>query len=454
MRKDAILFSAGSYLPSKLVNMTDLMGVQYDVAAMEKRLSQLGFTVQKCEDAHKEDYLPALRNMVENSPNDAIHIVYFSGHGGHYNGKNYIYPSDFGARLDISRNVGDAALNIQDIITVFSGRGRLILILDACRADIGLSRGYYSEMTSSENVYIAYGTMFEDYSQARHGDVSWFTEAICDEILTPNIDVDALFTRVRRNIVTKHKIQIPCSVNCLTEAVVLNPQLHVDIDDKMVHDFVSRYGDEYNERYGYFQGDDLIFIDAAQYFGISFLDAVWRFRNADNQFFTERGVKVPLVSEDECKIITFLGLTRNKRYFQCDEFHTWYYNGRQIRMGEIPPLPESMQQKMPEVGKEIYVAFDVKNEDNQIVLVTNIPDGCSFFVRYDTVPSSTRVTVFHGKVILTPPEGAKKILMESTPVFSEGESRLCVGEKARNLSGDFITYHPIHGNVISCKLSW
>lgn len=32
-------------------------------------------------------------------------------------------------------------------------------------------------------------------------------------------------------------------------------------------------------------------------------------------------------------------------------------------MGEIPPLPPSMQRKLPEQGKELYVRFNAKKKE-------------------------------------------------------------------------------------------
>lgn len=141
-----------------------MSGVKYDILAIEKRLKQIGFNVIKKENANKSEYLPVLQQCADKSPSDAIHIVYFSGHGGHYNGKNFIYPSDFTAQYDFTNDIEKASVNIEDIISVFKGKGRLILILDVCRKDFGVSKGYFSEMTYAENVYIAYGTMFQEGS--------------------------------------------------------------------------------------------------------------------------------------------------------------------------------------------------------------------------------------------------------------------------------------------------
>lgn len=54
-------------------------------------------------------------------------------------------------------------------------------------------------------------------------------------------------------------------------------------------------------------------------------------------------------------------------------------------MGEIPPLPPSMQQKLPEEGKEYYVEFDAKKENDSIVITTNLPEQCEIFIRITKV---------------------------------------------------------------------
>lgn len=232
----------------------------------------------KGENIKKDEYIPLLQQMVSVCPNDAVHIVYFSGHGGHSNGENYLYPSDFGELYDNSHKLDTSSINLQDIIAVYKGKCRLILILDACRTDFGISKGHFSEMTCGENVYIAYGASFENPSTGINKSLSWFTEALCDEVLAPNIDVDELFTRVRQNVFIKHSVQLPSSVNTLLDKVVLRQDRAYDGSDKDVYDFVQKYGDDYTDKYGYFHGDDLIFIDAAKYFDIGLLDAIWNFK--------------------------------------------------------------------------------------------------------------------------------------------------------------------------------
>ena len=447
MKKNAILFSASNYEKSSLIRADDLPGVKYDIHAMHKRLIQIGFEVKQIENVSKDQIIPALEDNASNSPCDAIHIVYFTGHGGHSNGNNYIYPIDFASRFDTSKDIETSAMNIRDIISIYKGKGRLILILDACRSDFESSKGYYSEITAAEDVYIAYGTQFQHTSIGISNQMSPFTKAICDEILEPNIDVDELFTRVRRNVYSKYQVQIPASVNALLNKIILHKQLSYTNFDEEVYKFVKKYADDYNNKYGYFHGDDLIFIDAAQYFNISFLDAVWKFRKVDNKVYTDRGAKIPLLPEDESKFVTFHGLFRGKEYFTCDENHTWYYNGRQIRMGEIPPLPASMQPEAPELGKELYVTFDIQKYDDSIIITTNLPDNYILLVKSNLSKNLDRKTVTNGSVMLENAQNISSIIIGSA-FITDSSVKKQLGTKARNLIGEYVKYDPICGNQI------
>lgn len=447
MKKNAILFSASNYEKSSLIRADDLPGVKYDIHAMHKRLIQIGFEVKQIENVSKNQIIPALEDNASNSPCDAIHIVYFTGHGGHSNGNNYIYPIDFASRFDTSKDIETSAMNIRDIISIYKGKGRLILILDACRSDFESSKGYYSEITAAEDVYIAYGTQFQHTSIGISNQMSPFTKAICDEILEPNIDVDELFTRVRRNVYSKYQVQIPASVNALLNKIILHKQLSYTNFDEAVYKFVKKYADDYNNKYGYFHGDDLIFIDAAQYFNISFLDAVWKFRKVDNKVYTDRGAKIPLLPEDESKFVTFHGLFRGKEYFTCDENHTWYYNGRQIRMGEIPPLPASMQPEAPELGKELYVTFDIQKYDDSIIITTNLPDNYILLVKSNLSKNSDRKTVTNGSIMLENAQNISSITIGSA-FITDSSVKKQLGTKARNLIGEYVKYDPICGNQI------
>ena len=112
MKKRAFLFSAETYQASKSLIVKDLPGCEYDILAMQKRLLQIGFDVKSVRNATKDDYFSTLQDVAKGTPNDAIQIVYFTGHGGHYKGVNYILPVDSGTRLDASGDIKQSAIDI------------------------------------------------------------------------------------------------------------------------------------------------------------------------------------------------------------------------------------------------------------------------------------------------------------------------------------------------------
>lgn len=83
--------------------------------------------------------------------------------------------------------------------------------------------------------------------------------------------------------------------------VFLNEQVAIDDIGESILRFVDRYGDMYNDKYGVLAGDDLIFIDAAQYYGISVLDAIYKFEKLDE----ERWHVTDNLSENHKKLIAF-----------------------------------------------------------------------------------------------------------------------------------------------------
>lgn len=107
------------------IRTDDLPGVKYDIQAMHKRLVQIGFDVKQIENVSKDQIIPALEDNASHSPCDAIHIVYFTGHGGHNNGNNYIYPVDFASKFEKSKDIEASAMNIQDIISLYKGKDGL-----------------------------------------------------------------------------------------------------------------------------------------------------------------------------------------------------------------------------------------------------------------------------------------------------------------------------------------
>lgn len=117
-------------------------------------------------------------------------------------------------------------------------------------------------------------------------------------------------------------------------------------------------------------------------------------------------------------------------------------------MGEIPPLPPSMQQELPEQGKELCVEFEARKENNSIVIQTNLPENCDIFVWDSKSKFSKKLRVLNGMIIINDAMDISKIIIDSGIFADDATVLKDIGDKCKNLIGKFVKYHPIHGNQI------
>ena len=445
MKKRAILFGIFHYNRSASITANDLPSTEIDVKTLEKRLKQLQFETVSYMDICLKDMEQKITEFADTAPCDSLNVVYFSGHGGHSKGENYLYPVDFGNSLDARMSIEDSAFNLKRIQPLFKRKVKLLIIVDACRDKLKPDYACnYSEMVAPQDTYIAYATQFGDCSGCTPS-ISYFTEALCDNILTPNISVDRLFTDVRAALYLKHGRQISNSVNGFMSDISLNEQADHDKVGNLVLQFVDHYGDMYVDKYGPFAGDDLVFIDAAQYCGISVLDAIYKFQKLD----AERCHVTDSLSESHKKLIAFWGMLGNG--LEQDEFYTWKYRGRPIRLGEIPPLPLDMQKPMPDAGKEIEVDFKLDIKHDGIYISTNLPDNYQLFGKINGRYSFNNIVVKSGNAQIPLSDKISEVyavdLYSVVPTVSGVDSSI-IGEKARNLVGQYVKFSPISGNSI------
>lgn len=190
MKKRAILFGMFHYNRSASITANDLPSTEIDVKTLEKRLKQLQFETVSYMDLCLKDMEQKITEFADTAPCDSLNVVYFSGHGGHSKGENYLYPVDFGNSLDARMSIEDSAFNLKRIQPLFKRKVKLLIIVDACRDKLKPDYACnYSEMVAPQDTYIAYATQFGDCSGCTPA-ISYFTEALCDNILTPNISVD------------------------------------------------------------------------------------------------------------------------------------------------------------------------------------------------------------------------------------------------------------------------
>lgn len=449
MQKRAILFGVPDITPAHSCTADPLPAVRNDIINLSKKLKILNFSTNNYINSTRDEILNRLQEFANNAPCDSLNIIYFSGHGGQHLGMNYIFPADLGANLDSCLSLEESALNLNIIHPLFPREVKLLIIIDACRTDIFQENiSNYSEIKAPKNTYIAYSSQFGTSSSA-NVEYSYFTNALCENILEPNVSVDELFTKVRYSLYNRTDSQISNCVDGLLQPVYLNTQTNSDDLGQVVLNFVDTFGDMYTEKYGVFSGDDMVFIDAAQYCGISVLDAIYKFQTLDSA----RCHLEDSLSEDEHKLISFWGMLDTG--LKQDEFYTWSYRGRAIRLGEIPPLPLSMQKPRPDPDNELNVEFHPSILPRQIQIETNLPEKFKFSLKVNEKDYGW-ADVTSGHIIISLEklnEPLSTINLTSVLATTTGVDMSIVGDKCRNLTGPYVKYHPIFGNQVQVNYS-
>ena len=156
MKKRAILFGMFHYNRSASITANDLPSTEIDVKTLEKRLKQLQFETVSYMDLCLKDMEQKITEFADTAPCDSLNVVYFSGHGGHSKGENYLYPVDFGNSLDARMSIEDSAFNLKRIQPLFKRKVKLLIIVDACRDKLKPDYACnYSEMVAPQDTYIS-----------------------------------------------------------------------------------------------------------------------------------------------------------------------------------------------------------------------------------------------------------------------------------------------------------
>ena len=149
MKKRAILFGMFHYINSRLISAPELPSTEFDVKTLEKKLKQLQFETSSYMDLCLKDIEQKILEFAMAAPCDSLNIIYFSGHGGHSKGENYLYPVDFGVNLDRGLPVEKSAFNLKKLYPSFTRKVKLLIIVDACRDNLTPDyAGNFSEMVA------------------------------------------------------------------------------------------------------------------------------------------------------------------------------------------------------------------------------------------------------------------------------------------------------------------
>jgi uncharacterized caspase-like protein len=222
-----LIYSAGAAQAEKRValvigngaykNAPALMNPKNDAEDIGKSLRELGFFTIIATDLDRAGMNDVLDRFSRAVGGAEIALVYYSGHGMQFAGKNYLLPVE--ARLENADDVNRFRLMpLDDVFDVLEGaQGARIVILDACRnnpveADIkrrlasisGANRDAYLtrglSRVAANGLIIAYATQANDVAADGTGRNSPFAAALLRNLGSPGLDVRQMFFNVQDEV--------------------------------------------------------------------------------------------------------------------------------------------------------------------------------------------------------------------------------------------------------------
>lgn len=179
-----------------------------DAVAVSNALEDLGFEVTRVLDAPQDEMTLQIANFGRQIRAGDVALFYYAGHGLQVERENYLVPVD--AEIENEAQVKERAVAAGSVLheMVISDAGLRIVILDACRNNPYVGRGWrgggggtrgLSAITADGPTLIAYATAPNDVAADGDGDHSPFTEELVRHIRQP-LPVGTMFERVKNAV--------------------------------------------------------------------------------------------------------------------------------------------------------------------------------------------------------------------------------------------------------------
>jgi len=189
-----------------------------DAIDIEKALKGLGFETVLATDLDRNGMNAVVSRFSRSVSGSDVALVYYSGHGMQFEGKNYLLPTD--ANLETRDDVNRFQLMpVDDVIDVLaSSRGLQLIVLDACRnnpverdfknkvasvsggdRNAGQDRGF-SRIDPRSGLVVTFATSPNSVASDGTDRNSPFTKAFLKNVSTPDIEVRDMLNRVQRDV--------------------------------------------------------------------------------------------------------------------------------------------------------------------------------------------------------------------------------------------------------------
>ncbi len=180
---------------------SSLPGIKQDLAKMKASLEAAKFEVTVVSEPTLTEAHAAIDNFGNRLlATKGVGLFYFSGHGGEFNGTNYLMPK--GARVSRPVDVTQEAISAKRIIGRMEGQGTRvnIIFLDCCRNDLTKAASDSGlAVMQAEGTFIGFATASEK-TAAASADGSPYTTALCKHMTQPGLSISDMHTRVTAEV--------------------------------------------------------------------------------------------------------------------------------------------------------------------------------------------------------------------------------------------------------------
>ncbi len=209
-RRTALVIGNSAYSSWPLKNPVN------DAAAVSAQLQELGFTVILKRNANLRVMKDALADFGNRLKQGGVGLFYYSGHGLHIGGVNYLVPVE--ERINQAADFMHETMDLGKVINEMANanNGLNVVILDACRNNPyypgfrNVARGLSRVSKTPAGMFIAYSTwtnrMVKD--EDRDGEISPYTKALLENINKPGVTINEIFMNVRSKLI-KETGQMP-----------------------------------------------------------------------------------------------------------------------------------------------------------------------------------------------------------------------------------------------------
>jgi hypothetical protein len=184
-----------------------------DAADVSAALERLGVASKLVIDPTYDDLRKALMDFTRRARDADVALVFYAGHGIALDGTNWLVPVDAELKSDV--DVPGEAISLKTMMEAVANASVLgLVILDACRnnpfaatmrGSDGRTRSVprgLARVEPSKNILVAYASAAGTTADDGSGRNSPFSAALVKHLQTPGIEIDALFRRVRDDVMT------------------------------------------------------------------------------------------------------------------------------------------------------------------------------------------------------------------------------------------------------------